>query len=175
MKELFTDVLLAGKRNSLGRVDEVVGAVLAEPARISELYDCFFHDDAWARMRAADAYEKICRLHPDWITPNIDTMQHDLHSISQPSIQWHLAQIYRQVTLQDEQKKRALHWLTTVAGTVDVDWIVAAEAMATLVYFAQLGDVSQEEVRTILAIQTKHHSKSVVRKAQSLQEQLLAH
>ena len=45
------------------------------------------------RMRAADALEKICRQHSDWLEAFIDRFPNDLATSTQPSIQWHLVEI----------------------------------------------------------------------------------
>lgn len=166
MNQAFSDVLVEGARNSLGRVTEVIDAVLDDKSRLEELYGCLFHEDEWARMRAADALEKICREHPEWIEPFIDRMQTDFSDNTQPSIQWHMAQIYQQVPLSSSQKKQAIQWLKKLVSTTRVDWIASANAMETLMYFVGSGDVRPADMRDILRTQQKHHSKSVVRKAQ---------
>jgi HEAT repeat protein len=33
---------------------------LHDPERLEELYSCLFNEDAWVRMRAADALENLC-------------------------------------------------------------------------------------------------------------------
>jgi hypothetical protein len=38
MKEKFADMLVEGKRNSLGRVSEVVAIVLHDKSRLAQLY-----------------------------------------------------------------------------------------------------------------------------------------
>jgi hypothetical protein len=53
---------------------------------------------------APDALEKVCRQHPDWLEAFIDRFSNDLATSTQPSIQWHLAQIYREVDLTPAQK-----------------------------------------------------------------------
>ncbi|MGA9858669.1 MAG: hypothetical protein WBQ18_12455 [Solirubrobacteraceae bacterium] len=72
--DLATMLAVGGKSNSLGRVTDVIDLVRAEPSRIEELYGCLFEDDAWLRMRAADALEKVCREHPDWLLPFVDRL-----------------------------------------------------------------------------------------------------
>ena len=167
MTESFSTMLIVGTRNSLGRVDEVIELVLHDRSRLEELYASLFHDDEWARMRAADALEKICRQHPAWLEPYIDKIQAELSDKTQPSIQWHLAQIYQQVELSPPQKKKAIAWLKKLIATTEVDWIVSANAMEALVYFAEHGDINKADIVTLVKTQQKHHSKSVVRKAQN--------
>lgn len=173
MSDRFSSILaVGGKSNSLGRVPEVVDLVLHDQSRLSELYNCLFHEDAWLRMRAADAIEKVCRQHPDWLLPYIDRFQSELGSSPQPSIQWHLAQIYRQVALTAAQKQAALRWLKDRLTTTATDWIVAANAMVTLVQFTKDGATPLAETVRLLEIQREHKSKSVVKRADKLLAEL---
>ncbi len=166
MSEKFVEMLSSGGHaNSLGRVNEIIEVVLQDASRLDELYDCVFADDAWVRMRAADALEKICREHPEWLTPYIDRFQKELSTSTQASIQWHLAQIYEQVPLTDTQKGIALHWLRELLSTEDVDWIVAANAMDTLMKFTKEGSFSVAEMTKLLKIQQHHKSDAVIKRA----------
>lgn len=169
MAETFADILMVGgKSNSLGRANEVLQLVLEDKSRLQELYDCLFEEDAWVRMRAADALEKVCRKHPDWLVPYIDRLQTELGDSTQPSVQWHLAQIYRQVALSEKQKTFAIDWLRRLLSTSEVDWIVAANAMDTLVQFTHDGSVPVAETASLLAIQQQHKSNAVIKRANTL-------
>jgi len=169
MTEKFAEMLMhGGHANSLGRVNEVIEIVLSEKSRLDELYNCLFHEDAWVRMRAADALEKICRKQPDWLLPYIDRFQDELSSSTQPSIQWHLAQIYEQVSLTDKQKQAAQNWLQALLTTKDVDWIVAANAMDALAKFTKDGSFPASDMTKLLKIQQHHKSNAVIRRATKL-------
>lgn len=172
--EYFEKMLaVGGKSNSLGRVSDVIHEVLNDRSRLNELYDCMFDSDPWVRMRAADAFEKVCREHPEWIEPYIDRMQNELSDDNQQaSIQWHLAQIYQQVNLTAPQKQRALTWLADMLSSNQADWIVAANAMKTLAYFTNSGDFAKPELIRLLKIQLKHKSNAVVKKANKLLDDL---
>lgn len=166
-RENFSEVLLAGgKMNSLGRAEEVVLAVLADKSLMEELYLCMFHEDAWVRMRAADAFEKVCRAHPEWIEGYIDRLQNELSgNEQQASIKWHIAEIYQQVKLNDTQKRYAIDWLSRTLSSSTVDWIVSANCMKTLAEFTTKGDFPRNKLIELLKIQQTHKSKSVVKKA----------
>ena len=173
MTEKFTEMLAAGGHaNSLGRVNEVIELVLQDKSRHDELYDCLFDEDAWVRMRAADALEKICRLHPGWLLPYVDKLQDELATSTQPSIQWHLAQIYGQVDLTPKQKQAAIHWLKHLLSTKDVDWIVAANAMDTLAQFSKDGSFPVVEIIPLLKVQQSHKSNAVIKRANKLLTEL---
>jgi len=154
-----------GHKNSLGEVPQVIEIVLQNQHRIEELYTCLFDDDAWVRMRAADALEKICRVHPDWILHYIDRLANDFGTNTQPSIQWHMAQIYKQVPLTQTQKDVAIQWLAQLVATKDVDWIVAANAMETLAQFTKDGSFPSDQLVPLLKTQQHHKSNAVVRRA----------
>lgn len=169
MHEPFSKILLeGGHRNSLGRVEEVIASVLADQSRLEELYQCVFDEDAWVRMRAIDAVEKVCRVHPEWLEPYIDRFVHELAKSEQASVQWHLAEIYTQVRLSDKQRAFVLQWLVDRISTTNVDWIVSANTMKALVYFVQTGHFPTDKLVVLLEIQTSHKSNAVKRRAHKL-------
>lgn len=164
--EPFAAVLMEGGRsNSLGRASEVVEAVLADCGRLGELWACIGHADAYVRMRAIDSFEKVIATQPSWADPYVQAMLDDLTSSDQPSIQWHLAQLFPQVRLDDDQRERAIAWLQARLTTTDVDWIVSINCMRALLDFRERGDVEADVLRPLFEVQATHRSKSVRRKA----------
>lgn len=175
MNESFSQMLhTGGHANSLGEVPKVIQIVLDDQQRLHELYDCLFDQDAWVRMRAADALEKVCRVHADWLAPYIDKLARDFSGNSQPSIQWHMAQIYAQVSLTGQQKATAILWLKNLLSSKDIDWIVAANAMTTLVQFTKDGSFPKDQMLQLLAVQQQHKSSAVVRRATKFLAELSA-
>ena len=85
--------LRGGKPRTLGRAPDVVEFVLRHPGELGDLIECIFGDDEIVRMLAADALEKVCRQHPDWLTPHFDRVLTDVAAVPQPSVQWHVAQM----------------------------------------------------------------------------------
>lgn len=169
MKESFKEILTeGGESNSLGRANEVIEIVLNDSSRLDELYDCLFNEDAWVRMRAVDSVEKVCRVHPEWIAPYVDRFQDKLSSSNQPSIQWHLAEMYGEIELTSEQKTFAISWLKKLLSSTEVDWIVAANSIKTLAQFAQDGSFPNSELVPLLKIQQKHKSSAVIKRANKL-------
>jgi hypothetical protein len=171
--ESFAKLLtVGGHKNSLGEVGTVIERVLHDASLLAELYDCLFNEDAWVRMRAADAMEKVARLHPDWLEPYVDRLLRDFSVSTQPSIQWHLAQIYSQVKLSDTQKRLAIAWLEQLLASSEIDWIVAANAMDTLAQFTRDGSVPTSTAAALVTVQLRHTSKAVVRRANKILDQL---
>jgi len=166
MELVFSDMLHeGGHKNTLGRANEVLRIVLEDRSRLGELYESILDDDAWVRMRAIDVFEKVCREHPDWIEPYIDRLQSDLSSSTQPSIQWHLAQIYMQVRMNGIQKPCAVTWLKQLLSSSDIDWIAAVNGMKALAYFVQHGDADEADLRRAARVLSQHKSNTVQRYA----------
>jgi hypothetical protein len=173
MKEKFSEVFKSGgHKNSLGRSDEVLNEVLKNKKKILELYQCISDQDAWVRMRAIDTFEKVIRENPDWVEPFVEDIFNNLIHTSQPSIQWHIAQIFKQIKLSDKEKRQAVNWLSNLISSQSVDWIVAANAMSTLKHFLGEGFIKKENFRLLLRTQLKHKSKSVNKKAQKYLDEM---
>jgi hypothetical protein len=171
--ERFEDVLAVGVRtNSLGRAGEVLDLLRADGSRTDELFACIGADDAWVRMRAVDTFEKLVREDPGRGRPYVGRVLAELTTSDQPSVQWHVAQMVGELGLTTAQRATAIAWLEQRLATTDVDWIVAARSMATLVAFAQQGHVAAAEVEPLLEVQQDHRSASVRRKATRLRDAL---
>jgi len=166
MKEPLSEIFKeGGHKNSLGRSEEVLGEVLENKERLPELYESISDPDAWVRMRAIDTLEKVFRVHPDWAEPYIDDIFCNLLELDQASIQWHLAQIFTTIELNKSYKLRAIDWMSTLLSTTSVDWIVAVNAMNTLKTFTEEGWLKRSKFKSLVTIQLKHTSKSVVKRA----------
>ena len=164
--ELFEEILkVGGHSNSLGRASEVLEVVRNDQSRLDELFDCIFADDAWVRMRAIDSFEKIIKDNPLWVSPYLDRILSELTHSAQPSIQWHLAQIFAEVALTDKQRSEAITWLNHMITTTDVDWIVSVNVMKALLYFDRDKFVLARDIQPLFKIQEGHASKSVRKKA----------
>lgn len=165
-KESFASMLRVGEhRNSLGRSGEIVELLLIDSARIGELFSCISDEDAWVRMRAIDAFEKVIREKPELAAPYIPMLFDELMKRDQPSIQWHLAEIFCEIKLDDSHRKQAIQWMKSHLSTVDVDWIVSANCMKGLMHFLSNDQVEKDELAALLKVQLKHKSKAVRKKA----------
>lgn len=159
-------------RNSLGRAAEIVETVLDDRSRLGELFECVFDDDAWVRMRAIDSFEKIVKDNPEWAKPYITRIFGELTKSDQPSIQWHLAQIFTEVELTLKQQQHAIDWLKDKLKNVEVDWIVSGDAMKALLYFYSKDSVGAAELEALFKIQEGHKSKAIRTKASKLLQEL---
>jgi HEAT repeat protein len=133
MPEPFAEMLQGGHPNSLGRTEEVVGAVLIDRARLEELFATMADPDEVVRMRVGDALEKVGRQQPGWFLEHVDRLLGDLGQSEQPSVQWHLAQMLQHLRsdLSDDQAQRATELLQRNL-TRSTDWIVLNVTMDIL-------------------------------------------
>lgn len=137
MRERFAEMLKGGHPNSLGRTEEVVGAVLADRARLEELFATMADPDEVVRLRVGDALEKVCREQPDWFVAHVERLLGDLGQMEQPSVRWHVAQMLHHLhsDLSDDQAQQATELLQRNL-TGSTDWIVLNVTMDILTQWA---------------------------------------
>ena len=130
-------MLKGGHPNSLGRTAEAVDIVLADRARLSELFAAIADPDEVVRLRVADALEKVCREQPGWFVTHVDRLFSNLGQIDQPSVQWHVAQMLQHLRsdLSDGQAQQATELLQRNLST-STDWIVLNVTMDVLTKWA---------------------------------------
>ena len=97
-----------GDRRSIGRVDEVVAHVLAEPELFEALFDGLSVADPLVRMRAADAVEKITAKHADWLKPYKRRLLGPVAAIEQQEVRWHVAQLLPRLALTAKERSKAV-------------------------------------------------------------------
>lgn len=85
--------LEGGDRRSIGRSNEVVAEVLAEPKLFSALFAGLFIENPVVRARAADAVEKISVIHPEYLRPYRVKLVGELARCEQKEVRWHVAQM----------------------------------------------------------------------------------
>lgn len=138
MFEPFASALAEGRRNSLGRTEEVVGVVLGDRGRLDELFACTADADEEVRMRAGDALEKVCRERTEWLEPYVGRLFDELGASDQPSLMWHLAQMldHLRPSLDAAQAARASKLLERNLSRAG-DWIVLNVTMDVLCRWAR--------------------------------------
>jgi hypothetical protein len=130
MASKLLDQLRGGDRRSIGVSNEVVAAVLREPDRFDELFDCLRAQDEIVRMRAADAIEKITRDRPELLEPNKAVPLNETARLEQQEIRWHVAQLIPRLTLEPSERETAIEILTLYLH--DKSRIVRAFALEAL-------------------------------------------
>ena len=103
---------LAGTdRRSIGRSDEVVAEVLADPRLFDAVFEGMLADDRVLRMRAADAVEKITARHPEYLHPYKSRLIRQVARIDQQEVRWHMAQMFSRLDLTRAERRRVVDLL----------------------------------------------------------------
>ena len=100
-------MLSDGNRRSIGRTNEVVDLVLAQPQRIGELVQLLWDSSEVVRMRAADALEKISRERIGLLQAYKSELLGLMAETTQQELRWHLAAMMPRMDLTPEECRRA--------------------------------------------------------------------
>jgi len=134
----FETMLTGGHPNSLGRTVEVVDIILADSARLHELYNCYFSTDPVVRLRTSSAMKRISQAKPEWLIPYIDRLLQEISEIDQASTQWTLANLFRTLAVYMSQTQREQAELILKRNlATHKDWIVLNTTMETLTEWAK--------------------------------------
>ena len=108
MNEDILSKLTGGDRRSIGRVEEVIADVEADPALFETLFWGMIHDDPLVRMRAADAVEKLSADMPELLRPFKEPLLTDIAAVQQQEVRWHVAQMLPRLDLSLAERRQAL-------------------------------------------------------------------
>ena len=106
-------LLAAGDRRTKGKSEIVVKQVLADPGKFGEVMRALRAADPGTRMRAADAAEKISRVHPEWLQRYRKLLLKQIARSSQQEVQWHVAQMLPRLSLTRAERKKVFALLLT--------------------------------------------------------------
>ncbi len=114
--------LQGGDLRSIGRSNEVVSDILADSTLFDVAFDGMCNADPVIRMRAADAIEKVTRIKPALLVPFKKRLIAEVSQIQQQEVQWHLAQIFSRLDLEDEELgcvvKLLRHWIESSKSNI---------------------------------------------------------
>ena len=126
--------LEGGDRRSIGKADEVVGEVKANPLLFRDLFNGMLVDDPLIRMRASDAVEKITAEHPKYLRPFKNKLIKKVARIEQQEVRWHVAQMFSRLKLTEKESQEIIELLDDYLE--DKSGIVRTFAMQALADFA---------------------------------------
>ena len=103
--------LEGGDRPSIGRSNEVVEDVIADPALFNVV---FFRSSIRGptAANAADAVEKTSALHPDYLAPHRATLIDCVARLDQKEVRWHAAQMLSRVEWNETELQQVIDILT---------------------------------------------------------------
>lgn len=169
----YAPLLTGGHPNSLGRADDVVADVIANPGRMNELFACLFVEDELVRLRSSDALEKVCRTHPELLEPFRAQLFEEVPKIRQPSVQWHLAEILSQIPLDDREWNRAVRIMLTNLDEID-EWVLQNVTLGCLALFARQHAPSRRKLLAVLPRFMASSRNSVAKRARKLNDEFTA-
>ncbi len=174
ISEFFEEMLTGGHPNSLGRTIEVVDIVLANPTRLSDLYNCYSSADEIVRLRTSNAIKRISLENPEWLVPYIDRFISEISNINQPSAQWTLANLFQtlSVFMSETQQASAKEILQNNLETY-TDWIVLNNTMDTLSEWAKEDSILKEWLLSHLERLIHDSRKSVAGRAKKIKTKLI--
>lgn len=169
MEESFEQMLTGGHPNSLGRTVELVDIVLANPARLIDLYNCYFSTDEVVRLRTSSALKRVTQQQPDWLIPYIDRLISEISHIDQASTQWTLATLFDmlQSRMNPDQAHAALEIMKHNLAT-HTDWIVLNTTMQVLFDWSKKDGVLRQWLIPHLERLSVDGRKSVAKRAVKL-------
>ncbi len=161
--------------NTLGRTEEAVELVLANPELIHELYACYFQCDEWVRLQVSSAFKRLWKADAGLVVPFLDGFVNDVSSIDQPSVQWTFAImcLELEVYLSEAQRAESQRRLQGYLEASD-DWIVQNNTIATLGSWAKTDEHLKKWLHPRLNALSSSHRKSVAKRATKWAEELSA-
>lgn len=173
MNDRFEDMLTGGHPNSLGQTIGVVDRVLADPHRVSELFNCYQSSDTVVRLRVSNALRRVQKERPDLLTPFLDRLIDEIGALDQASAQWTLPKLFAgaEGDMTADQHARA-EALVKRNLAKHHDWIVLNNSIEYLAQRAAEDDALRHWLRPHLIRLTKETRKSVARRATKALKQL---
>ena len=169
MDDILED-MKGGDLRSIGRVDQVIAKILANPSLFHKLFEGMQSNDPIIRMRSADAAEKITADHPEYLTPHKHMLLEEISSSEQKEVRWHVAQMLPRLELTDSERMNAVEIL--IKYTEDKSRIVKTFSMQALADLASRDIKLRSRVMELLEGLTEVGSPAVRSRGKKLLEWL---
>jgi hypothetical protein len=162
------DKLGGGDLRSIGRSEEVVKAVLATPKLFKDVFEGLLHQDPRIRARAADAAEKVARIHPELLQPRKRRLINEVARIRQQEVRWHLARMFSYLKLTTAERKEIARMLISWIDSEEKSRIVRMFSLQTLAQFAEQDSRLRPRVIKKLEEAVKTGSPAIVSRSKKL-------
>ena len=162
------DKLSGGDLRSIGKSNEVIEQVLKNPALFGELFSGMKNADPVIRARAADAVEKVSRLHPEYLQPFKSKIIREIAPISQQEVRWHVAQMFSYLNLTVLEKSKIIDLLIGWLATETKSKIVKVNCLQTLANFAQSDSKLKQRILKTLHFYTQSGSPALISRSKKL-------
>jgi hypothetical protein len=106
-------LLAGGDRRTIGRAEQVAVMVSVDPGLFPKLIAGLWSADPLARMRAADAAEKVTRTHSELLQPYKKELLGLLTEAQEQELRWHLAVMIPRLLLNAKERQVAISALNS--------------------------------------------------------------
>lgn len=160
--------LAGGDLRSEGRADEVAGQIIDAPGLLANLAEGLHSDDKLVRARTCMTIEVISREHAHLVGSLVPQLLSLASSERTPQARWHLAEVFGNVALSDEDTETAIPVLLEYLA--DRSKIVRYCAVQTLGILGARSSRKEEIAGRISALagDSKSLAKAVSRAMQDL-------
>lgn len=169
MKRII-ESLKGGDLRSIARSGDAVTAVLKNPALFAELMACMLDGDRLVRMRAADAVEKVTRIHPEWLAPWKGALLGDISALEEKEVRWHVAQLLPRLGLTSSERAIAVGILLGYLN--DPSSIVKTFSMQALADLAEEDEPLRDDVLPLIERLTLTGTPAMKSRGRKLLKQL---
>lgn len=159
----FIEMLSMGDLRSDGLANEVAQIVSENPDLLPELVDAFNSPDPAVRGHAADALEKVSRIHPDKVVAFLPLLARLAQDDEVAMVRWHLAMVLGHLSVQPASIPQATS--TLLALLEDASPFVRSWAITGLCLIAQNSPASATAITDAIAPLVSDSSAAVAKRA----------
>jgi hypothetical protein len=166
LRRNILSLLEGGDRRTIGKSDQVAAIVAEDPKLFSNLIAGLWSADPLVRMRAADATEKVTRVHRDFLRPYKKELLGLMSEATQQELRWHLAVIIPRLLLNARERQIAISSLNRYLE--DQSSIVKTFALQGLADLAQNEPAILPRVLEVLRLATRNGTPAMKARSRKL-------
>jgi hypothetical protein len=162
--------LVGTNRRSIGKSNEVVVEVIADPSLFKIIFEGMNCNDPVLRMRCADAVEKITIHYPEYLVPYKQQLINEISKINQHEVRWHVAQLFSRLDLTNDERSAVLDILSDYLK--DKSKIVKTFSMQALADIAEQDKGLRSSIIKKLEVLTQEGSPAMKSRGRKLLSKL---
>ena len=172
MNSHIVNQLKNGDLRTKGKSEEVVQDVLKNPTLVEDLFSgvCSTRD-AGLRMRCADVLAKVAHHNPALIEPYTHVLIDTVSTINQQEVQWHVAEIFSLIELDDKDQEKVVALLLRFLETTTSN-IVRVFSLQALTNITTRNDTFKCNVIRVVKHEMENGAPSVISRGKKLLKQL---
>lgn len=160
--------LRGGDLRSIGRVTEVVALVKDDPTAFDALFAAMFSPEPLVQLRAADAVEKISRMHPHLLQPHKAVLLGELPPGLRQEVYWHIPLLLPRLSLTDDERERAWDQIVDILHSGSRSRILVVNCLQGLTDLSLQMGWRREEAAAAVREQMENDSPAVQARGRKL-------